>query len=153
QQVAFADSPGPESPRGVAVIDRQGRKRTVAQGFEVARLAWKPDGREIIFSGKQGNQYAICTTTLEGRLRVVFQSPDHMILHDRAPDGRLLVEREITRVGILAMAPGERQERDLSWFDSSRVAELTRDGTQLLFEEWSELTGYASATYIRKTDG
>ena len=36
---------------GVAVVDLQGKKTTLAEGFEdVGRVAWSPDGKEVWFS-------------------------------------------------------------------------------------------------------
>ncbi len=36
------------------------------------------------------------------------------------------------RGGILALPPGETQERDLSWLDFSYAADVSADGRQLL---------------------
>ena len=47
---------------------------------------------------------------------------------------------------MVGVPPGETTERDLSWFDSSGLADLSEDGQMLLFDDRFGL-------YIRRTDG
>ncbi len=56
-------------------------------------------------------------------------------------------------MGISGLAPGAKQERDLSWFDASRILDISADGGT--FCSRSSLTGLARnpAIYLRKTDG
>ncbi len=58
-----------------------------------------------------------------------------------------------SRLGISALAPGAKQESDLSWFDGSRVYDISADGKTILFVEQSYGQARNPAIYIRKTDG
>jgi eukaryotic-like serine/threonine-protein kinase len=55
--------------------------------------------------------------------------------------------------GILALAPGESAERNLSWFDWSLVADMSPDGKTLLFFESGEGVGSNYSVFIRGMDG
>ncbi len=50
-------------------------------------------------------------------------------------------------------APGEKEERDLSWLGNSLVPILSRDGKTLLFTDESESAGPNYMACLRKTDG
>jgi len=75
------------------------------------------------------------------------------VLHDVAPDGRVLLATVNTRVGIRCLPPGASEERDLVWLDVSNVQELSNDGKDMLFSELSYGEGRNSAIYLRPTDG
>lgn len=49
--------------------------------------------------------------------------------------------------------PGESAERDLSWFDSPNIADLSRDGRRVLFWEGGVGGGPKLSVYLRGTDG
>jgi hypothetical protein len=56
----------------------------------------------------------------------------------------------------MVMAPGETEERDLSWFDASHPVALSRDGSRLLFTDRGgagSLGAVNAASYLRRTDG
>lgn len=57
----------------------------------------------------------------------------------------------------MVLAPGEAGERDLSWFDASQPAALSRDGRTLLFTDrggaGSPQDLGNAASYLRRTDG
>jgi len=55
------------------------------------------------------------------------------------------------RFSIQGLAPGETQERDLSWQDLSSVSDISADGLTIVFNEFGESNDYA--VYMRKTDG
>jgi Tol biopolymer transport system component len=76
-----------------------------------------------------------------------------MIVHDVAKDGRVLVERYGSQPGIFGLAPGASAERDFSWFDGSRLAGLSDDGSLLLINELGDSAGRDGAHYLRRTDG
>jgi eukaryotic-like serine/threonine-protein kinase len=89
---------------------------------------------------------------VSGRRRLLMRSPPGSLvfLTDISRDGRALVTFADWRMGIVGLAPGETQERELSWFGYSRLEEMSRDGTHMLF---FDETGAGSALYVRKTDG
>ncbi len=70
-----------------------------------------------------------------------------------ARDGRLLLTRDVLRVGMVGLAGDEPKERDLSWLDWSAPSDLSADGKSLVFTESGEGGGQNYAAYIRKTDG
>lgn len=79
--------------------------------------------------------------------------PGDLVLFDVGRDGRVLLGREDWRGGIYGLAPGEKQERDLSWFDFSIASGLSADGKIVLFWEAGEAGGAQSPGYLRNTDG
>jgi len=75
------------------------------------------------------------------------------VLHDVAPDGRVLMAQDNIRTGMIVLPPGEAAERDLSWHDFSFASDLSRDGQWLLFSESGEAGGAGYGVYLRRTDG
>jgi eukaryotic-like serine/threonine-protein kinase len=119
----------------------------------VGGLAWSPDGREIIFSSEENNNArAVTAVTLNGKEHLVAASAGPLWLHDVAPDGRVLVSREIVRAGIVGIH-GTAQPVDLSWFDYSVVRDLSADGKTIIFSESGEAGGAIFGVYLRGTDG
>jgi len=119
-------------------------------------LAWSPSGDEVWFTGSRtgkGASSALYAATRSGRERTVFSSPSTLKLNDISRDGqRVLLTRGTTRGDIRFGADGEN-ERDLSWFDYSTVADLSSDGKTVLFYEWSEGVRAKPTVFVRKTDG
>jgi eukaryotic-like serine/threonine-protein kinase len=119
----------------------------------VEGLAWSPDGKEIVFSSEDGSSArAVAAVTLGGKQRLVAASAGPLWLHDVAPDGRILVSREIVRAGIVGIR-GNGKPIDLSWFDYSVVRDLSPDGKTIIFSESGEAGGAIFGVYLRGTDG
>ena len=74
-------------------------------------------------------------------------------LHDVSRDGRVLLARDGVRSRMAVLPPGETRERDLSWLDGTIPADISTDGTTLLFFEGGEGGGGTGTVYVRKTDG
>src|SRR5262249_20125681 len=74
-------------------------------------------------------------------------------VHDVSRDGRLLLERTLEEPEIVGRFPGDAAERNLSWLDHSVPADLSADGSLLLFTETGMGGGPNKAVYKRKTDG
>ena len=139
----------------VVVVDRGGRKRAVSSNYSnVFGLAWRGD--EVWFTAAdtlplfRNTIYAMNTS---GDVRIVARVPGNTSLHDIAPDGRLLIARTDDRSGIAVRAPGDASERDLSWHDGSNLADISRDGHQVLFYEYGVGGGPRGSVYLRGTDG
>jgi Tol biopolymer transport system component len=62
------------------------------------------------------------------------------------------MNRASQRKGLLARAPGQATERDLSWLDWAHVADISADGSVLLFTEAGSGGGSDQSVYLRKTD-
>jgi Tol biopolymer transport system component len=155
-RIAFFDHRIFPDDRGkLVVIDRNGVSKAVTQGFASCQgIAWRPDGGEIWFSvARAGTGAEICAATLDGKVRTVAGSPGGMRITDIAPDGRVLFVRDNHRAELHAFAPGESEERDLSWGDWSVVADLSDDGRTVLFSEQGDAVGAEYAVCIRGTDG
>ncbi|MGH9317563.1 MAG: protein kinase domain-containing protein, partial [Thermoanaerobaculia bacterium] len=136
-------------------VDLAGKSTTLVKaGIRGQGLAWAPSGEEIWFDdrGERG-QSVLNAVDLSGRVRTLATAPVGLIVHDISRDGRVLVERWGSQPGIVGLAPGQAQERSLSWFDGSSPAGLSDDGTTMLINESGEATGRAGAYYLRKTDG
>ncbi|HWZ86262.1 MAG TPA: protein kinase [Thermoanaerobaculia bacterium] len=153
-RIAF--SQGKRGTRALLVVDLSGKTTTlIPEGILGQGLAWSPSGDEIWFDDQSGGgQFAIKAVDLSGRARTVSTMPVGMIVHDIARDGRLLTERYASAPGILALAPGASRERDLSWFDGSRLGGLSDDGRLVLInEQGGDAAGRWGAYYLRQTDG
>jgi Tol biopolymer transport system component/predicted Ser/Thr protein kinase len=121
----------------VTLLDLHGKKRVVSRGWRSGTyLNWSPKGDEIWFGGaKPGGDPAVHAVSLSGKERVVVQAPAWMSIDDLTRDGRALTTVVDSRIGISGLAPAAKQERDLSWFDGSRVYDISSDGNQILFVE------------------
>jgi Tol biopolymer transport system component len=135
-------------------VDSAGKKRTLSAGWDRAEaLAWSPKGDEIWFTAaRSGRAYALWAVSLSGRERLVTRVPGRLTLQDISPDGRVLLTSEVVRREMVGLAPGESQERDLTWLGYSWPMGLTRDGRTLFFYEAME-EGPLGSLYVRKTDG
>ncbi len=136
----------------LVVVDRSGRK-TLQVRHGASGFAWSAKGDEVWFSGAESTPTRLFALALSGKERLLYTSPIGLALHDVARDGRALVSCGQVRGGIVALAPGEPAERDLSWLDQSSLADLSADGKTLLFDESGEGGGPNEAVYVRKTDG
>jgi serine/threonine protein kinase/Tol biopolymer transport system component len=156
KSIALLDHPFLNDDRGsVVLIALAGKshRALTKESQSVEGLAWSPDGREIIFSAEDGNTpRAITAVTIGGKQRIVAASAGPLWLHDVAPDGRMLVSREIVRAGIVAIR-GNEPPRDLSWFDYSVVRDLSADGKTIIFSESGEAGGAIFGVYLRGIDG
>jgi Tol biopolymer transport system component len=61
--------------------------------------------------------------------------------------------QSVERQGIMALAPGETKEKELSWLDWSGVTDMSSDGRFVLFTESGSGGGEGYSIYLRKTDG
>jgi Tol biopolymer transport system component len=154
--VAFLDHPLRRDDGGsVAVVDRTGKKRTLAGPFSSAYgLAWSPDGREVWFTAtKVGGNRALEAVGLSGDARLIARVPQSLTLQDVSSDGRALVAHDIIRIGIAGRRSGEEKDRELAWLDWSALFDLTGDGKTILFSETGEGSGPGYSVFVRGTDG
>jgi len=150
--VAFLDNPSRDDSRGfVCVVDGGGRKRFLTQELAPTRpILWSPAGDEIFFV--HGKDLAIRGVALSGRVRAASWIPAS---DDVSHEGLFLDAggfRNLRR-DILALVPGASKERNLSWLGDSTAADLSPDGRQLLFYEYSSSPDKGFVTHLRKTDG
>jgi serine/threonine protein kinase len=153
--IAFFEHDNDAGDSIVTVLDMHGKKRALSRGWQaVDGLVWSPKGDEIWFGGaKAGGEPALRAVTPSGKERLVVETPASMLVDDIARDKKVLFTVVDSRLGISALAPGAKQESDLSWFDASRVYDISSDGKTILFVEQSYGEARNPAIYIRKTDG
>ncbi|HKA91544.1 MAG TPA: hypothetical protein VKE22_27970, partial [Haliangiales bacterium] len=154
-RIAFIHHPLQSDDRGeVMVVDLQGRARSVTRMWgSSSGLAWSPSGEIWFTAAETGADAALYAVTPEGRERLIARVPGRLRLLDLSPDGRLLLSRATARWAMIARAPGDTRERDLSWFDWPYVADFTGDGRAVLFFESGQAVGANYRAYLRRTDG
>ena len=159
-RVAFFEGPlvfdsQPEAM--VTVVDRAGRKTTVAREIYGYGLAWPPSGTEVWFTaGGRGSRSGpqLIAASLSGVQRAIHRVPDWLILHDISADGTALMARNTVRVAMMCKSPSEEQERELTWLLGSFVQGLASDGRTVIFSEpfIADVPGRAPV-YSRRLDG
>jgi dipeptidyl aminopeptidase/acylaminoacyl peptidase len=152
-RVAFLDHSRYGDNRGrVAVATKEGRVATLSEEWISSEgLAWSADGKEIWFTavapGEPSSLRALPASG--GAARLVWQTPQHLVLMDIAPDGRVLLASGSVSSFIASRAPGETRERDLAWLGISDLYDLSGEGKTLLvtgFELSDEYTSFARGT-------
>lgn len=156
RHIAFLDHPVYGDNRGtVAVVQPGGQMATLTPEWPSEEgLAWSPDGREIWFTASRGGgDYALHGVDLRGHVRVIFSAPVHVVLHDTRRDGQVLLTQEVFVPQISVASPGSSEQREVSHFDVSTAADLSRDGRYLLVSHMGAGSGANYAVYLQKTDG
>jgi DNA-binding winged helix-turn-helix (wHTH) protein/Tol biopolymer transport system component len=154
--VAYTEHPVLNDDRGlVVVVDRDGRRVAASPEWgSLDGIAWAPSGREVYFTASEaGADNSLRSLSLDGTVRMVLSGSGRFVLHDTAPDGRVLLERASFRSEIVFRRAAEHEDRDLSWLDFSAVVGISPKGDRVLFYESGEGGGPEYATFLRKTDG
>jgi len=154
-RIAFVESYGGKDY--VAILAPKAAKPvSIPPGWShgVNGLVWAPNGKEIwITATDTGAPPALYAVNIEtGDTRLVNRLTGSMRLYDISPAGHVLLSNGMWRAALEVQAPGETTERDLSWLDWSNLADLSRDGRTILFNESREGGGAASAMYLRRLD-
>jgi dipeptidyl aminopeptidase/acylaminoacyl peptidase len=155
-EVAFIEHPVRRDDAGsIAVVNLSGKMKTLSAGWVTAwGLGWSPNGSEVWFSSTRiGYGRYLSAVNLSGKERLLAREPGTLSLQDIARDGRVLITRDVPRVGMVGITAGSSKERDLSWLDWSAPKDLSLDGKTLLFTESGEAGGENYSTYLRGTDG
>jgi hypothetical protein len=110
----------------VVIVDRSGQVQTRSDRYyNVFGLAWNAD--EVWFTAAdtlplfRNTVYAM---NASGKVRIVARVPGNTALHDIASDGRILIARTDDRSGVSVRAPNAAKESELSWLDSSNIADI-----------------------------
>src|SRR5581483_4858899 len=120
----------------------------------VGGLAWRPDGKEIWFAAvDQGSNLNLMAVTVSGKLRTLLDLPVAVNLQDIAPDGRVLVSLNTTRLPMEYSTLGSKDGVELTWHDWNSPRDISNDGQFVLFEDASEAAGPNYAVATRKVDG
>jgi hypothetical protein len=153
-RVAFSEVDN-KGERTIYTADRSGKVEAVSRGWKrLGRLVWSRKSGEILFIGaRQGQDAALHAVSRAGRERLLWNAPPGFILHDVAADGRVLLERATTRIGVIWKASDAAPERELGWLDGTEAVRLSSDGKTLVFDEMGEGAGPRKGVYVRPTDG
>jgi serine/threonine protein kinase/dipeptidyl aminopeptidase/acylaminoacyl peptidase len=137
----------------LVTLANKSHRALTKESQSIEGLAWTKDGNELVYSSEDGTtSRAVRAVTLRGKERLIAASAGPLWLHDVAPDGRILLTREIVRAGIVAIR-GNGAPVDLSWFDYSVVRDLSSDGKTIVFSESGEAGGAIFGVYTRGVDG
>lgn len=157
KMVAFLDHPlaSGDDQGQPAVVDLDGKvKKLGGLWASTQGLVWSPGGKEIWFSATaSGVERSIYTASLSGNIRALVRVPGDLLVQDIRPSGQVLAIRNDQARGFRGLAPGEKQERDLSFMDWGLVRDISRDGKLVLFEEEGAGGGQNYSVYVRGTDG
>jgi eukaryotic-like serine/threonine-protein kinase len=153
--IAIADHVPTGDDGRVVVLDRNGNIKVASSFFiTVQGLAWSPDEKEVWFTAsKEGSSRALYAMNLSGKERLVLRVPGVLTLQDITKNGRTLLTVESDHFGILGFHDGDKNERDLSWFDWSLLGDVSPDGNKLVFFESGEGVGSNYSVFMRGMDG
>ena len=136
----------------LTVVDQQGRRKNLAQG-DIQWLAWSPNGRELLYThGSSGDYQDLRVVNLAGESRFFYSVLGRLSIQDVSHAGNVLLRHTQTRQHLCVGKVGDPREWELSWLQTSKVADLTLDGKGILFAESREGVGPGGA-YFRKVSG
>ncbi len=156
--IAFQEHPvARENGGSVAVVDRQGRKRTLASGFgDLFGLSWSPKGEEVWFAANRtGRMLAqqIQAVSLSGQRRLVAEMLAPFEIFDVSPAGQVLGSTYNGGTEVRARARGASEEVELSAADYAFLSDLSDDGKFVLGTDTGEGGGANFSFYVQGTDG
>jgi len=161
--LAFCETRG-DAYQAVIILDRAGKLIARSGGWNLPLLsplwspagcvAWAPGGQEVWFSAaRPGSESGLYALARGGEVRPLVRVPGAVALLDISREGRALLAQVVRRHLILAQPPGEAEERELSWFETSALGDLSADGRSILMTEYGEGGGERASVYLRGTDG
>lgn len=152
KQVAFAEHPILSDDAGqVVLVDAEtGKSHVLSGGWEsLAGLAWNGSKREIWFTAAHsGVERSLMAVTLDGRTRLVAQSPGGMQLRDIGPSGKILINRSNQHMAMFSGTLPEVSEQNISWLDWSHPVAISADGKTILFDESGAGGGNGYSTFV-----
>ena len=122
----------------ITVVDRSGRKSTVARDWTGIGLAWRAMGTEIRFTATGpapgGSAPSLHAVSLSGVVRPVYRAADWLVLHDISKDGRVLMSGANHRINMACKRPQDTSERDRTW-ECLAARGTPTDGHTLILED------------------
>jgi len=132
----------------VVIVDRTGKEVAASSHhIGIEGLAWSGDATEVWFS----NSATIHGVDLRSKERVVLNgAPGRLVLVDVVGTTILVAPTDLR----LKMFTGPRTGpyREVSWFDSSDVESVSRDGSAIAFVEASGQTANGYPLFVRQGD-
>lgn len=150
-RIAFIEHPVRNDNRGSVKITTLAGVATTLSGewTNVGGIAWHPSGDIWFSAAGDGAPKSLWAVTTSGRVRPVAQIAGSMTLRDISADGSVLLSRDTTQLELAVVTDGAGQ-RNLTWLDWSRVADISGDGSVILFDEEGVAAGAEYAIYIHK---
>jgi eukaryotic-like serine/threonine-protein kinase len=138
----------------VVILDLQGRTRQISRRWHrVLGLAWSPRN-EVWFCAGEGLPTQVQAMPIGGSERTVYTALGPVVVHDIAPDGRVLIGHGSADNDLTFLGEGASNPRSLAWFDFSIVPRLSADGRLVLF---TGFTAFGARTervaLLRNTSG
>jgi len=157
-RIAFVPHEFADDNRGrLTVVGRSGSVLTSSSEYwGILGAVWSEDGDEVFFSALDAtddDSYAIRALSMDGSVRKVLAAPAGLVVHDRTPDGRLLIATRDEQGTVYAHWPGSEGEREVPWLDQSYQPTFSRDGRSLLFGDASALAGSFYAVMFVESEG
>jgi Tol biopolymer transport system component len=156
KEIAFADHENTEGDDegSVAVIEPDGQEKKLSSGWaSIQGIAWSSASDEVWFTAtKTGSAQNVRSVTLGGKLRTITSLPGGIGLQD-IRNGTVLAVAHQTRLGIRALPPNGKEERELGWLGWAQLRDISRDGQKILFEEEGDGGGPNYTVFLRNTDG
>ena len=156
RRVAFVRYRTPISLGGrVEIVDRSGATTVLSPDYlNIHGLCWR--GNALVYTAADDRPLFRSLRTVNpagGDSRTLVRLPGNSTVWDSLPDGRLLMSQTDDHGVMMAKAPGETGERDLSWLDAPSLEDISADGKWLLFTENGQGGGHDNAAYLRAIDG
>src|SRR5262245_15461969 len=138
-QIAFHERSG-DTSHTVWVIDLQGQRRQILERFQglFGGPEWSPRDDELWFTRSTvDNPSALYAVKLSGEQRLIERIPQAMLMKDIGTDGSALIATaaEPRWFRVVARAPGDSEERDLSVLSNPVLGDLSSDGRTVLFDD------------------
>jgi hypothetical protein len=157
-RIAFLEHPiwGDDSA-AVVVIDRAGQQIVHSSTWSsTGGIAWTPKGDEVWVSAsaeQEGSGHDLRGIDMSGGERIVLAVPGRVSLHDISPAGDVLLAFENGRREAAAGRIDALQERNLTLFDWSYLADISDDGKSIVIVERAGAVRAQSTVYVRPVDG
>lgn len=154
RRLAFVHYRAPQSLLGRLCVLQDGRVTPLTPEYvNIHGIAWR--GEEIWYSASDDRPLfrALLAVRPGGEPRIIARLPVNVTLWDATADGRLLIAQTDDRAALIGRRGTDARDEDLSWLDASWIADLSRDGTAILFSETGQGVGAKPAAYLRGMDG
>jgi Tol biopolymer transport system component len=152
-RIALVEYRIPSYPEGrIEVMDLNGTRQSLTDRYaSISSIAWSPDGKEIWFTASSTllSPRTLMAVNLDGKVRIVRESPVPIRIHDCAADGRVLLSIETFHHRIAGMNESHGRELDLSWFEGSDQPSISADGRWLLSTVIGEAGKGKNRVYLR----
>jgi serine/threonine protein kinase len=155
-RIAFLEHPvwGDDSG-AVVVIDRAGQQIVRSSTWNsTGGIAWTAKGDEVWVPAEwEGSGHDLRGINMSGRERIVLAVPGRVSLHDISPAGDVLLAFENGRREAAAGRIDGPQERNLTLFDWSWLADISDDGKFIVIVEQAGAVRAQNTIYVRPVDG